>query len=144
MLNHDLKQKIAKIFSKNNKIEIPVKDIVIDRHKFDQYLAKTAKKYGATIHLNNKFLGIENNNIVILSNKNNKLKKIKAEAIIGADGPLSDIAQANNLFEKREFYYGIQARVKGNYEPSCYEIYLGTWSYPCRISSAFALDFKSF
>ena len=43
-----------RIFSKNNKIDIPINDIVVDRTKFDKNLAKLAKKEGAKIYLDRK------------------------------------------------------------------------------------------
>jgi len=119
------KLKKVKIFSKNNTTELPIDDVVIDRAKFDKYLAKKAKKQGAKIYLNHKFLGIIGGKAVI-ADKNNKIKAIKADAIVGADGPLSEVAKANLMFRKRNYYYGIQARVKGNFDKNCYSAYFGS------------------
>jgi len=115
----------VRVFSKNNKIEFPINDIVLNRAKFDSYLAKTAKKYGAKIYIDHQFIGIRGNKAV-LADKNNKIIKVEAEAIIGADGPLSEVAKANKMFGKRKFFFGMQARIKGNYELDCYEAYFGS------------------
>jgi len=115
----------VKVYSKNSKVEISTNDIVLDRVKFDRYLAGKAKEYGAEIYLNHKFLGIKGNKVVF-ADKDNKIKKVNAEYIIGADGALSEVSKANAMFDKRKFYLGIQARVKGNYEKGKYEIYLGS------------------
>ncbi|MBW2996344.1 geranylgeranyl reductase family protein [Candidatus Woesearchaeota archaeon] len=115
----------VRVYSKNNKIEIGIRDIVIDREKFDRYLARKAEKNGAKIHLNYKFLGIRGNNAV-LADKNNKIINVEAEYIIGADGPLSDVAKSNAMVRKKEFFFGMQARIKGSYDPECYEVYLGS------------------
>ncbi|MBD3355002.1 geranylgeranyl reductase family protein [Candidatus Woesearchaeota archaeon] len=114
-----------RVYSKNNKVEIPTDDIVLDREKFDKYLAEKAKEYGAKICLEHKFLGIKGKKAVF-ADKNNKIKTVKAEYIIGADGVLSDVSKANAMFDKRKFYLGIQARVKGKYDRKKYEVYLGS------------------
>ncbi len=114
-----------KIFSKNQKLTLPVNDIVINREKFDKYLAKKAKKNGAKIYLNHKYLGIRNNNAVV-ADKDNKIQELESEYIIGADGPLSEVAKSNKMFGKREFYFGVQARIKGNYDLGLYQVYLGS------------------
>ena len=115
----------VRVYSKNRKVEIPIRDVVLDRAKFDRYLAEKAQEYGANIYLEHKFLGIRGNNAV-LADKNNNIVKVEAEAIIGADGPLSDVAKANLMFGNKKFYFGIQARIKGEFEEKCYEVYFGS------------------
>ncbi len=113
-----------RLFSKHKTASIPSNDIVIDRTKFDQYLAEKAKKAGAKIHLSHKFLGLTKNSIA-LANKKNKLVKKQTDIIIGADGPFSETARANNMFSKRQFYTGLQARIKGKFSKDTYETYFG-------------------
>jgi len=115
----------VKIFSKNSKIELPANDVVLDRAKFDQYLARYAVKHGANLYLEHKFLGIDGSSAVF-ADKSNKIIKIKADVIIGADGPLSDAAKSNMMFGKRDFYFGMQARAKGKYCKKAYEVYFGS------------------
>ena len=115
----------VKVFSKNNHIMLPSKDIVIDRKKFDNYLAKKAEKYGANIFLNHKFIGVKGK-YAVFTDKDKRFIKIKADYIIGADGPLSDTAKSSDLFQDREFFFGMQARIKGKYDSSCYETYFGS------------------
>ncbi len=102
----------ARIFSPNKKfIEINLKEenLVIDRNKFDNQLADIAKQQGAKFFLNSKFITNKKDYAIIKSK--NKIKKIKFDYLIGADGPLSQVAKSNGLYKKREFWYGIQARV---------------------------------
>jgi geranylgeranyl reductase family protein len=113
------------VYSKNSKIELPADDIVLDRAKFDRHLARMARKNGAKIYLNHKFIGIKGQ-CAVFANKANKIVKFKADKIIGADGPLSEVAKSNNMFGKRKFYVGMQARIKGKYDPNCYETYFGS------------------
>jgi len=117
--------KKQQLFSKHQVAELPTKDIVIDRTKFDQYLAKKALKAGAEIHLNTKFLGMAED-FISLAGRQNKIIKIRPKLIIGADGPFSEVARANNIFNYRQFYTGLQARIKGNFQKDVYETYFGT------------------
>ena len=115
----------VRVYSKRAKVEAPVNDIVIDRTKFDRYLAKKAKENGAKIYLNHKFIGIRGGSAVF-ADKKNKIKKVEAEVIIGADGPLSEVAKANDMFKGRKFYFGMQARVRRNFDVKVYETYFGS------------------
>jgi len=103
----------VKIFSKNNNIELKLKNknLVLDRKKFDNYLADMAIEQGAKIFLNYKF--IDNKNKLIKIKYNNKNETvIKTDYLIGADGPLSQVAKSNNLYKRRNFLTGVQAIVK--------------------------------
>lgn len=100
--------KKARIFSKNNFVEIKLKNenIILDRQKFDTYLAEKAIKVGAKIYLNHRFIGNKGKKVVTTK------KTIISEKIIGADGPSSRVAKINNLLNKRKYWFGFQARVK--------------------------------
>ncbi|MBR9692027.1 NAD(P)/FAD-dependent oxidoreductase [Candidatus Woesearchaeota archaeon] len=115
----------VRVYSKNKKIEVPIDDIVLNREKFDKYLANKAKKNGAKIYLNHKFIGIRENKAVF-ADKKNKIKAVEADYIVGADGPLSDVAKSNNMHGKKKFYFGMQARIKGKFDASCYDVYFGS------------------
>lgn len=114
-----------RIFSKHQAAELPAKDIVLDRTAFDCYLAEKAVKAGAEIVLNRKFLGLTKD-FIVLADKGNKLIKVRPERVIGADGPFSEVARANNMFNCRQFYTGLQVRVRGNFNKDTYETYLGS------------------
>ena len=115
----------VKIFSKHRKAVLKIDDIVIDRAKFDKWLSDRAKKKGVKFYLNHKYMGIAEGKVVFADKKNKVIKK-DFDKIIGADGPLSDVAKSNRMFGKRKFYTGIQARVKGNFDKDAYEVYLGS------------------
>lgn len=125
-----IKNRIKKIeiYSKNNSASINLKepDIILDRERFDNWLAEKAEKAGAKLFLQNKFIGKEENNIVIKDLKQNKIKKIRPDYIIGADGPLSSIYNILNPKAKRTFYKGIQIRAHGNFEKDCFQVHLGS------------------
>lgn len=105
----------ARIFSPDKKfieVKLKEKNIIIDRHKFDDQIAEMAKKQGAKFFLNHKFIENRGNIAIVKDRENDKIKEIKFDHLIGADGPLSQVAKCNNMFGKREFWQGIQARVK--------------------------------
>ncbi len=105
----------ARIFSPNNRfteIKLKNKNIIIDREKFDSYIADMALRQGAKIFLNHRFIENKKNVAIIKDKTNSKTKKIRFDKLIGADGPLSPVAKSNNLLGKRRFWHGIQARAK--------------------------------
>lgn len=119
---------VVKVYSKKNDTSFKLKDenLILDRKKFDQYLGKLAEKAGANIYLNHKFIRKEANNIIIRNN--NKIKKIKASILIGADGPLSKVSKILNPKIKKEFYIGAQARVKIKEDKNTFSCFLGSFS----------------
>lgn len=135
----------VKIFSKNDSLELKLKNknLVLDRKKLDNYLADLAVSKGAKIFLNYRF--IDNRDSLIKLRFNSKKETVlKTDYLIGADGPLSQVAKSNSLFGKREFLTGIQAVAKLKNENSI-EFYpsIGTfaWVVPeneeiCRIGIA--------
>jgi len=106
------KIKKARIYAPNGKfIEVKFKDenLILDRKKFDNYLADIAVKAGAKIFLGNKFKNYDALSKVIETESG---AKIKTDILIGADGPNSSVANSSGLISKHEFWTGIQARVK--------------------------------
>lgn len=112
----------ARISSYNNSVDIPLEEYILDRVKFDQYLADLAVKNGAKLITNTKVIDFDNNKLIIKTKKG--IKNIKADIIIGTDGPYSVVAKKINK-SKRDYYTGIQARVKGKFDPRKYKTYFG-------------------
>ena len=98
----------AKIISGKSSAELKLKNsnLILDRQEFDQQIAEKAESAGAKLYLNHKY--ISNKGKKLVTNK----KTFNTNTIIGADGPLSSVAKANNMFGKKKFWQGIQARVK--------------------------------
>jgi len=121
--------KKIKVFAPNgNFLEVNLKEeeFLIDRDRLDPYLAKQAEKAGAVIYTSHKFLGKEDGKLLIKDNTTGKTKKVETDILIGADGPLSAVAKSENIFGEREFYIGVQARIKMKIELHTYETYLGS------------------
>ncbi|MBW2982375.1 NAD(P)/FAD-dependent oxidoreductase [Candidatus Woesearchaeota archaeon] len=117
----------VKVNSLNNSVDLELsEEIVLDRVGFDQYLAEKAASNGAKIVLNHKFTGIELGDAIFLDKEKDEIIKVKADKIIGADGPLSCVAKSSGIFGNREFYTGIQARIKGKFDSGSYETYFGS------------------
>ena len=119
----------ARIYSKNDFIDFKLKNenLIIDRGKFDQYLAEKAKKAGANIFLSHKFIDYKNNEIIIKDLKNKKTKKIKTDILIGADGPISKVSKIINK-TKIKFWTGLQARINIQANENIFEAHLGSIS----------------
>lgn len=105
----------ARIFAPdNNYIEIKLsnENIILNRKRFDQYIADMAKSAGASLHANHRFIDFKEGKVHIKDTKNNTLKNLKTDILIGADGPNSAVAKATGLFGNREFWVGSQATIK--------------------------------
>lgn len=72
-------------------VETPAKGFIIHRDLFDQHLAKTAVEAGSKIFLRAKALVCEDGVVLIRHGKQEE--QIKAQVIIGADGPHSTVGK---------------------------------------------------
>lgn len=107
----------TRIYAPNNDfIEIKLREnIILDRKRFDVYLAEKARKAGTRFFLNHKFLSFkksEENTIIKIKDNKNRIKKVKTKILIGADGPLSSVAKSSGIFGQRKFFIGLQNVIK--------------------------------
>lgn len=111
----------VQVFSRNKNVELNLKNpnIVLDRARFDRHIALMAKKAGAKILLNHKFIDFKSP-YLIMEDK----KPYKTDILIGADGPSSRVAKSVDLYGKREFVIGLQARVNSKFTKKLVEFYL--------------------
>ena len=109
-------------------------DIIVCRHKFDNYILKKALAAGAKIEKGTKFISYSKETKEILVEKKEKenqtKKREKVDILIGADGPNSKVSKIINheILEEHPtpMYYGVQATVKGKFQPHTYRVYLGS------------------
>jgi len=105
---------------------IPQKEYLVNRTKFDQFLAEMAEKVGAKIHLQHSFLRKEDHKLIIKEGKSGKEISLTPDVVIAADGPLSKTAKAYGFYhESRVIYQGIQALVEGKFDPQTYQTFFG-------------------
>jgi len=120
---------------KNEKVSIPLKEYVICRIKFDNFVANKARDAGAQVFTGHKYVGKEGSNILI--KHDGETRKVNADILIGADGPLSSVAKTNGMWRDRKFIFGLQATVKANFNPDIFTTWFGSlapgffaWSVP--------------
>tara|TARA_Y100000034_G_C6901727_1_gene417237 strand:+ start:423 stop:1505 length:1083 start_codon:yes stop_codon:yes gene_type:complete len=89
-------------------VDLDKTNMVLDRAKFDQFVLQKALDNGVKLHLGEKFLGYKkfNGAYKIKTSKN----EYETEMIVGADGPRSVVARAADIYGKRQFLKGWQAR----------------------------------
>lgn len=117
------------VFSPNkHQITLNKTEYLVDRKKFDQYIFNLAIKEGAKFYPQHKLIEIKQNNEKHTTTFQHKkrTKSFTPDIVIGADGPLSLIYQYLNPFKKKIFYYGIQAVVKGKFNPDTYQVFFGS------------------
>lgn len=109
------------------RVRIPVEEFVVDRAAFDRHLVRRAVGAGAKLLLNHRFVGIEGvgKGRMLLFRHRGKGVRIKADILIGADGPLSEVAKAAGIQGKPEFYIGQQATVEGAFDPRTFTAEFG-------------------
>ena len=115
-----------KVISKSNSVQINFKkpNIVLDRMKFDRFLADKAIDTGANYFLSHKFESCRLNKDFVEFISNNK--QFKTDYLVGADGPFSLVAKSANMYHNRRFMIGLQARVNLHMTDSeIIEVYLG-------------------
>jgi len=102
------------------KLEKP--NLVIDRVNFDKFLFNVAESQGIKTYLGKRFISYKKTDKLHL--KFNK-GKFESDYLIGADGPMSSVAKSSGLFGKREFLFGMQARVKAEFDKDVFQVFLG-------------------
>jgi geranylgeranyl reductase family protein len=115
------------VVSKNSRTEADIDEIVLWRGKFDEFMVNIATDQGAKILTGHQFIGFNGkNSLKIKDKKNNKLKEIRSDIIIGADGSSSAVAKAASLNTNTKFYIGMQAKVKLKTDINVFETHFGS------------------
>ena len=116
--------KTAKIISPNSQAtEIPLTEYALNRTKLDQYLANQAINAGAQIKIQHRFIGLRNNEIIM--KHNGEITRKKTDIIVGADGPLSEVAKHAGIYGQRKMFIGHQATIKGKFNKQTFTTYFG-------------------
>ncbi len=116
-------KKVRIVAPNNQATEIPLHEYVLDRAKLDQYLVNCAIDAGAKLHIKHRFLGLCDGKIQI--KHEGKIIEKKTDIIVGADGPLSDVAKSAGIYHPRQMFIGHQATIRGNFEKEVFTTYFG-------------------
>jgi geranylgeranyl reductase family protein len=108
----------------SERLRIPTNDYVVDRMLFDQEIAKKAEKSGARIRLGCSYVKGSEKGFWVRENE--KLHEKKSSALVGADGPMSNVQKKNLPGQKRDYFYAKQLRIEGSFEKEAYQVHLGT------------------
>lgn len=107
--------------------EFAVRGTVLDRRRYDQFLAEQAARAGAELMIKTRVAKIEGTTVET-SGMFGK-HKVKAKAIIGADGPNSLVAKSKGLALKpgsKETSVALEYQVRNvDIDPSSLEMYFG-------------------
>lgn len=87
-------------------------DLILDREAFDQHFFNLAHSAGVKTYLKHRFLSYHRRTARIKNLKSGKIKELKFDRLIGADGPNSAVGRSADLINKRKFFIGVQAVVK--------------------------------
>ncbi len=117
-------------------IDMPLTEYVLNRASFDQWLVKQASSAGAKVKYGHRFLS-QKGGVLGFEHKGQVIHE-KAELVIGADGPRSDVARSAGLLKNRKYWIALQARVTGDFSQSVFETWFGrqwapgffAWSVP--------------
>lgn len=114
----------ARIYAPDNSFfEFKTKEYVVDRSKFDTFLAEKARTAGAIFHLKTRIDKIQQKKGQLLLKTKNK--EFSTNQLIGADGPNSIVSRYLGN-SKPECWLGIQATAQGRFDPKTYHVYFGS------------------
>ena len=97
---------------------LPFRGITTDRDKFDQYLAGKAEEAGAELWTDCAFLSREGREV------STSLGRVRAKVVIGADGPVSQVARSAGMPRMKDLFPAVTSQVEGDFDPVC-EMYFG-------------------
>lgn len=107
--------------------EFAVEGAVLDRRRYDQFLAEQAARAGAELMIKTRVIKIDGTNVETTGVFGKH--RIKAKAIIGADGPRSLVAKSTGLVldsKSRETSVAIEYQVRNvDIDSSALEMYFG-------------------
>ena len=115
------KIKRAKFCCGNAYFEIKSKQkmLLLDRERYDVWLAERAEKAGAKIKLSTRFLNFEDSKV--FTNKG----KIETKILVGADGPNSSVAKAAGMKLPKNFLFALQVNVNSKFDSNLVELWFG-------------------
>lgn len=117
----------ARIIAPNKKfidMKLTKPNLIIDRIKFDRYLAERAQDRGVKFYLNQKYKTCARTKGKLELYFDGRIKKFQTDVLVGADGPFSQVAKTTGLWKERKLVIGVQARMSMEVEPETVEFYV--------------------
>ena len=101
------------------KFKLQNKELIVNRHKFDNFLLEKAKENNVKIKYNSEFADFKDNKVILKNGKS-----YDTNVLVGADGYKSLVAKKTGLWQNREFWKGIQIRAEiKNLDKNVYDVY---------------------
>jgi geranylgeranyl reductase family protein len=93
--------------------------LLLDREKYDVWMARNAQKVGAEIKLSTKFLDFQGS--TVFTDKG----KIDTKILVGADGPNSSVARATGIKLPGNLLFAVQVNVRSHFDSNTVELWFG-------------------
>jgi geranylgeranyl reductase family protein len=115
------KIKTARFCCGNSSFDVKSKKpvYVIDRERYDNFLADRARKAGARIMLSTRFLDFANGRV-----RTNR-GEYETDLLVGADGPNSTVARKAGIELPENILLATQVRAKSEFDPDVVELWFG-------------------
>ncbi|MEM5772738.1 MAG: NAD(P)/FAD-dependent oxidoreductase [Candidatus Aenigmatarchaeota archaeon] len=116
------KIKKARFFCGKEFFEVNSKEpmLVLDRKKYDSWLARNAEKAGAEIKTSTRFLDLKGKTIFTTKGK------FQTKILVGADGPNSTVAKKAKIKQPENLLFALQVKVKSNFDAKTVELHFGS------------------
>lgn len=111
----------VKIHGPGSSIDVPLHEHVLCRDKFDPWLVRKAIDAGAEVRTSHRFTGFKDNK-AFFDGKD----AVEFDILIGADGPSSTVARSAGMLNKRGYYVGAQATIKGKFDDKSFSVHFGS------------------
>jgi geranylgeranyl reductase family protein len=95
------------------------KMLLLDREKYDIWLAERAEKAGAKFKLSTRFLDFEDSKVFT------DRGKIETKILVGADGPNSSVAKAAGIKLPKNLLFALQVDVNSRFDSDLVELWFG-------------------
>ena len=116
------KIKKARFYCKKSFFEVKSRRTVyvIDREKYDKFIAEKARKNGAKFKLNTRFLDFKYEKILTTNGI------YKSKILVGADGPNSTVARKAGLELPKNLLLALQSTIYSEFDSDTVELWFGS------------------